>query len=1256
MRFCSIPLYFWISALLILISQNKTQGGRFKRCNENAFCKRYRKYVEFVGRNKKEGTTSIWSVNPKSLEFFKNCGDEGRQKKKSRLGQKETECTTLYFELQNTHHLEIAPLRCSLFVYRIGVFRLVVDDTDIALSNFKRFKVGKDVVFEDAWVSRYLLGWEEREKPRIKVEDGRVRVAFMKENVYKQQIEVGDECEYEFEMTLNPFKVDVFLCGERMLTVNGNQFFNFERSGRIHSAGVKGRSRNGGFPNRQTQAPSVNELIIKEKEESRKGGFFGGLFGFQSIRKISQFFSTCCRRINISDIVDAVDVYSRNLWVEEFQGFLDFKYDGPTSVGVDVLIHSSKDVYGLAEKTASLNLEAFDEPYRLYNVDNFKYRLNSTEPMYGSSPMLISLSDYQRGKRRRTLFSSVLWVNPSDTYVKIAKRRKRDVEDYVDTWWVSESGVLDIVALVSADLEELYYDLGIIMGFPNFAPRFSLGFHYSKWERTSEERVKSIQSVLGKYEIPYDSIWLDIEHTVNKQYFTWNKAAFPNVTGMINMLDLEDRHLVIISDPHFSVNNTYHVYSFFEKLKHCSSDYSRIALSYKRMFKYLFLVGGLVPEIRSRVNCHLQMIITSGNVGNYRYVSRSFDSPWVKIPPRGYNDHYVDDFVGNCWPGPSKYLNFFSPKVGYYYSRYFEKMHKNYKNIGYWVDMNEPSVFDLPEISFPKQVRFGSGGLDDRQVHSLYSFSQVKHVYDGLLRRRFRGLRLRPFILSRSFWLGSHRYSVVWTGDTESNWSYYDYTIITNVRNAICGFSLTGSDVGGYEGYIGRDLFIRWHQLGIWFPFYRQHNSMETLSRDGIFSSPIVKKYIELRYSLIPYWYTLLAKYAFYGTPMIRPLFWLNPRDLRLRSVDKSFLVGDSFLINSIETSRLLSYSLVVLYDYICDFGHKDKFQLGDGSDLYKIWYNNYQDIMYIDVASQYFGNYNMSETPDFVRGGNIIPYSSEKVTSSARQLRYPTRLVIYLTGRLLSTSILKSRVLFPNTRRYYYGYYMREFNGYNDFVVDALTLHSEGSIYLDDGETFSYLDDGGEDYVFDDIVFGLSSSCGVEGFDYTPNIIHNVVERNILKSAFDEVYQRERLKLFKEHFGYVIYLKKKRRGRRRSAGGYNTTISSVHIRGMMMRPRDVILERITRQEENCDNSDNGGSTSSDADSDNHHNYYYYDYDCPEVTSRRLKYKLIKSRYYAINNMVHGDLYSLEIILESEEERKGFVSFGDYNWRIKILL
>jgi len=78
--------------------------------------------------------------------------------------------------------------------------------------------------------------------------------------------------------------------------------------------------------------------------------------------------------------------------------------------------------------------------------------------------------------------------------------------------------------------------------------------------------------------------------------------------------------------------------------------------------------------------------------------------------------------------------------------------------------MNEPSVFNGPEVTMHKDARH-YGGLEHRDMHNIYGFLNHRATHRGLLDRS--SGRLRPFVLTRSFFAGSQRYAAVWTGDNK---------------------------------------------------------------------------------------------------------------------------------------------------------------------------------------------------------------------------------------------------------------------------------------------------------------------------------------------------------------------------------------------------------------------------------------------------------------------------------------------------------
>jgi alpha 1,3-glucosidase len=237
--------------------------------------------------------------------------------------------------------------------------------------------------------------------------------------------------------------------------------------------------------------------------------------------------------------------------------FKDSKSDslpfGPESVALDVTFQGFKYVYGIPEHADSLVLKdtTQSEPYRLYNVDIFEYETDSRLPMYGSIPYLVA--------HKPGLSAGIFWVNGADTYVDI-ERQEQTSEQVMSTTestkshWMSENGIIDLLILIAETPEQLTKNYASLTGTTSLPQLFSLGYHQCRWNYNDEEDVLGITENMDKYQIPYDTIWLDIEYTDSKKYFTWKKESFPDPDGMMKKLAKTGRNIVTIIDPHIKID------------------------------------------------------------------------------------------------------------------------------------------------------------------------------------------------------------------------------------------------------------------------------------------------------------------------------------------------------------------------------------------------------------------------------------------------------------------------------------------------------------------------------------------------------------------------------------------------------------------------------------------------------------------------------------------------------------------------------
>lgn len=193
---------------------------------------------------------------------------------------------------------------------------------------------------------------------------------------------------------------------------------------------------------------------------------------------------------------------------------------------------------------------------------------------------------------------------------------------------------------------------------------------------------------------------------------------------------------------------------------------------------------------------------------------------------------------------------------------------------------------------------------------------------------------VRPWSLHRNGYLGIARYGGwVWSGDTESAWKTLEGQVAVGINHSLSIAPYWGSDIGGFYPSWEKtgELFARWFQFGAFCGSFRTHGrttntilpwgwggsdrgELETGGRNSSDSEvyrrnvpqsamndpriePIIKKYDELRYQLLPYTYTLAWEARATGLPLMRALWLHYPEDLTARSMGSEYLWGRDLLI-----------------------------------------------------------------------------------------------------------------------------------------------------------------------------------------------------------------------------------------------------------------------------------------------------------------------------------------------------------------------
>lgn len=264
------------------------------------------------------------------------------------------------------------------------------------------------------------------------------------------------------------------------------------------------------------------------------------------------------------------------------------------------------------------------------------------------------------------------------------------------------------------------------------------------------------------------------------------------------------------------------------------------------------------------------------------------------------NDYFAKDndgivYKNRVWPGESVYPDFMNSRVRKWWADN-QKIMIDTGVSGIWNDMNEPASFNGP---LPDDVTFNEDGLEvtHKEIHNIYGHMMSKATYEGIKK----ATNKRPFVITRACYSGTQKYSTVWTGDNQSTWEHLRMSIPMLMNLGLSGMSFCGTDVGGFGHDCTGELLSRWVQVGTFTPLFRNHSAMGTRDQEpwafGIETEEINKKYINLRYKLIPYLYDLMWKGESTGSPIIRPLLFEYQYDKNTYEINDEFLCGDSILV-----------------------------------------------------------------------------------------------------------------------------------------------------------------------------------------------------------------------------------------------------------------------------------------------------------------------------------------------------------------------
>jgi alpha-glucosidase len=408
-------------------------------------------------------------------------------------------------------------------------------------------------------------------------------------------------------------------------------------------------------------------------------------------------------------------------------------------------------------------------------------------------------------------------------------------------------GPLDYYVIYGPSAKQVVKTYAWLTGTPPLPALWTLGFQQSRYTYVPQSRVIEVANRLRADHIPADAIYLDIGFQEKNRPFTVDRSLFPDLAGMVAELKEKHFHVVAITDLHIAKLPDHHYFPY-----------------------------------------------DSGIAGDH----------FVKNP-----DGSV--YSGVVWPGPSVFPDFTRQQTRAWWGTLYQPLCAAGID-GFWNDMNEPSVFDSPTktIRLDAVHRIDEPGFSKREathaeIHDVYGMENSRATYEGL---KTLDPGVRPFVLTRATYAGGQRYAATWTGDNSSSWNHLRMTTPMLENLGLSGFAYTGADVGGFAGTPSPDLLTKWMEIGAFQPIDRDHTEINTGDQEPWVGGPeqeaIRRRFIETRYRLMPYLYTLAEDASRSGLPMVRPLFLefpdaapdKHPIDIDISAAGE-FLLGRDLLI-----------------------------------------------------------------------------------------------------------------------------------------------------------------------------------------------------------------------------------------------------------------------------------------------------------------------------------------------------------------------
>uniref|UniRef100_A0A8C7XUH5 alpha-glucosidase n=1 Tax=Oryzias sinensis TaxID=183150 RepID=A0A8C7XUH5_9TELE len=450
-------------------------------------------------------------------------------------------------------------------------------------------------------------------------------------------------------------------------------------------------------------------------------------------------------------------------------------------------------------------------------------------------------------------------------------------------------GILDFYMVLGPTPEMVVQEYTSLVGRPVLPAYWSLGFQLCRYGYANDSEIENLYTDMKKAGIPYDVQYADIDYMERQLDFVLD-SEFQGLPALVDRMRAEGMRFIFILDPAISGNETN--YPAFEK--------------------------GVAQDVFIKWPKELGDGIVWGKV-------------WPDFPNVTVDEDLDWETQVQIYRSYAAFPDFFRSQTAAWWHQEIKDFYTNVMKFdGLWIDMNEPASFvhgtvggtclgenllEFPPYMPPleskheglkhktlcmnsEQILSDGKRVKHYDVHNLYGWSHTKPTYDALLDVTGK----RGIVVTRSTYPSSGKWAGHWLGDNYATWDQLYKSIIGMMEFSLFGIPYTGADICGFFNKADYEMCLRWMQLGAFYPYSRNHNGkgnprQDPVAWDDRFATAS-KDVLNIRYTLLPYLYTLMFEAHTQGSTVVRPLLHEFTNDKTTWDIHRQFLWGPALLIS----------------------------------------------------------------------------------------------------------------------------------------------------------------------------------------------------------------------------------------------------------------------------------------------------------------------------------------------------------------------